>query len=139
MVDKDIVLEKINQIQNCLKRIAEKTRNDPVTLDDFDTQDVFVLNLQRAVQSAIDLASHIVSDEGLGLPDDLKGNFTLLERAGIVDKLSSDKLKKMVGFRNIAIHDYSRINVNILKSILTKNLKDLEDFYSTVLKKFKMV
>lgn len=139
MVDKDVVLEKINQIQNCLKRIAEKTRNDPATLDDFDTQDVFVLNVQRAVHSAIDLASHIVSDEGLGLSDDLKGNFTLLERVDIVDKLLSDKLKKMVDFRNIAIHDYSRINVNILKSILTKNLKDLEEFYSAVLKKFKMV
>lgn len=138
MVDKDIILEKVNQIQNCLKRIVEKTNNDPNTLDDFDVQDIFVLNLQRAVQSAIDLAAHIVSDEGLGLPDDLKTNFTLLERGKIIDKFLCTKLKKMVGFRNIAIHDYSTIDVKVLKSILKNNLKDLEEFYSVVLKYFKL-
>ncbi len=137
MVDKDIIFEKVSQIQNCLNRIHEKTGNRPDTLDDFDVQDIFVLNLQRAVQSCIDLASHVVSDEGLGLPDDLKSNFIILERAKIIGKDISLKLQKMVGFRNIAVHDYSHINVEILKSILTENnLADLEEFYSLILKKF---
>lgn len=96
------------------------------------------LNLQRAVQSAIDLAAHIVSDEGLGLPDDLKTNFVLLQKSKIIDKSLSNKLKKMVGFRNIAIHDYSAIDVNVLKSILKNNLNDLEEFYSVILKYFKL-
>lgn len=138
MVDKDVILEKINQIQNCLKRIHDKTANDPKTLDDFDVQDIFVINLQRAVQSCIDLAAHIVSEEGLGLPDDLKGNFVLLERAKIIDQKISAKLQRMVGFRNIAVHDYSRINVEVLKSILVRNnLVDLEEFYSVILKRFQ--
>lgn len=136
MVDQDVILAKVKQIQNCLKRIIKITKNDPKTLDDYDVQDIFVLNLQRAVQSAIDLASHVVADEGLGLPDDLKQNFELLERGGIIDQGLSTKLQKMVGFRNVAVHDYDAIHPETLKSILEKNLVDLEQFYQCVLKKF---
>ncbi len=139
MVDKDVVLEKIKNIQNCLKRIGEKTGQDPALLSDLDVQDVFVLNLQRAVQSAIDLAAHIVSDEGLGLPAELRENFSLLEKAGVIGSDLSQKLQKMVGFRNIAVHDYTEIDANILRAILEKgDLKDLEDFYAQVLKHFRM-
>lgn len=140
MVDKDVVFEKVKNIQNCLKRIKEKTKGDPSSLHNMDVQDIFVLNLQRAVQSAIDLATHIVSDEGLGLPGELKENFSLMEKAGIIPKVLSEKLQKMVGFRNIAVHDYTEIDVNILRAILEKGeLKDLEDFYSQTLKHFQMV
>jgi uncharacterized protein YutE (UPF0331/DUF86 family) len=55
----------------------------------------------------------------------------------IVSEKLGTSLKNMIGFRNIAVHDYSRIDIKILKSILNKNLKDLEDFYSLILKKFK--
>ncbi len=138
MVDQDIVFEKIKHIQNCLRRIQEVTQGDPVSLNDIDVQDIFVLNLQRAVQVAIDLAAHVIADEGLGLPSDLKENFMILERAGIVTAALSGKLQKMVGFRNIAVHDYKSINVDVLKSVLTDHLGDLEAFYSEVLKHFKL-
>lgn len=139
MVDKDIVLEKVKNIQNCLKRIQEKTRGNPATLLNIDVQEIFVLNLQRAVQSAIDLAAHIVSDEGLGLPNELKENFSLMEKANILPADLSEKLQKMVGFRNIAVHEYAEIDVDVLRAILEKGeLKDLENFYSLLLKHFRM-
>lgn len=139
MVDKDIVLEKVKQIQQCLKRIHEKTTDDPITLDSFDIQDIFVLNLQRAVQSCLDLATHIVADEALGTPSELKENFILLEKEKILTHDLSVKLQKMVGFRNIAVHDYSALDVEILKSILQNNLKDFEEFYTAILKHFSIV
>lgn len=139
MVDKDIILEKVKNIQNCLRRIHEKTGDDPSTLFDMDVQDIFVLNLQRAVQSCIDLAAHVVSDEGLGLPSDLKENFTLLETANILSSELSTKLQKMVGFRNVAVHDYTAINASVLKSVLGKDLKDIEEFYAVLLKHFHIV
>ena len=108
-------------------------------LSAYDVQDIFVLNLQRAVQSCIDLAAHVVSDEGLGLPSDLKENFTLLETKGILSSELSSKLQKMVGFRNIAVHDYTAINASVLKSVLAKDLKDIEDFYTLLLKHFRIV
>lgn len=138
MVDRDVIFQKISQIQNCLKRILDKTQGQSNSLDDIDVQDVFVLNLQRAIQSAIDLASHIVSDEGLGLPDELRENFSLLEKERILPAALSQRLKKMVGFRNIAVHEYEAISVKVLKSILKNRLKDLEDFYAAVLKFYRL-
>lgn len=137
MPDKDVVLAKVAAIQRCLKRIKETTGLDPASLDNIDTQDIFVLNLQRAVQAAIDLATHIVASEGLGLSDTIKGNFRLLQDAGMVNKEIARKMEAMVGFRNIAIHDYETIDKQVLKSILSGNLKDLEDFYAMLLLHFK--
>lgn len=128
MVDKDVVYAKINQIENCLKRITEKTQGDPGTLDQIDIQDIFVLNLQRAIQTCIDLAAHIVADRNLGLPSELRENFSLLEKAGLLPQDLSSRLQKMVGFRNIAVHEYSTISVNILKAILKSDLQDLKSF-----------
>jgi len=138
MPDRDVVLAKVAAIQRCLKRIKETTKLDPNRLDNIDEQDIFVLNLQRAVQAAIDLATHIVASEGLGLPDTIKDNFKFLKKAGIINEELAQRMESMVGFRNIAIHDYQAIDGNILKSILSNNLKDLEDFYTTVLLHFKV-
>lgn len=136
MPDQDIILEKVANIQYCLKRIHEVTHLDPKNLDEIQIQESFILNLQRAVQSAIDLATHIVSSTGLGLPKVLRENFQILSQNNIIDNELGQRLENMVGFRNIAIHDYSRISVEYLKSILINNLKDLEDFYTIILKKY---
>jgi uncharacterized protein YutE (UPF0331/DUF86 family) len=138
MPDKDVVLAKVAAIQKCLRRIKHVTDLDPDRLDELDTQDIFVLNLQRAIQSAIDLATHIVASKGLGISDTIGGNFVLLKHSKIITKSLSKKMQSMVGFRNIAIHDYQALDVNILKAILSKNLKDIEQFYTAVLTHFHM-
>ena len=136
MPDKDIVMAKVATIQRCLKRIQATTDLDPERLDDIDKQDIFVLNLQRAVQAVIDLATHIVASEALGLPDTIKDNFHLLYEGKVIRKQLSEKMEGMVGFRNIAVHNYQSLNGEILKSILDKHLEDLEEFYVEVLEHF---
>jgi uncharacterized protein YutE (UPF0331/DUF86 family) len=139
MPDRDIVLAKTASVQKCLRRIREVTQLQPASLDEMNIQDIFVLNLQRAVQATIDLSVHIVASEGLGLADSVKGNFVLLENAGIINRELSEKMQSMVGFRNIAIHDYKELDLNILKTILQNNLKDLENLYTQILSYFKIV
>lgn len=136
MPDRDVVLAKVVAVQRCLRRIKDVTGLDAARLDDLDVQDIFVLNLQRAIQSSIDLATHVIASEGLGISDTVGGNFVLLANAKIITKTLSKKMQSMVGFRNIAIHDYQALDVDILKAILTKHLKDLEQFYTTILKRF---
>lgn len=137
MPDRDVVLAKVATIQKCLERIREVTSLDPASLDDINRQDIFVLNLQRAIQASIDLASHIVASEGLGLPETVRDNFALLRDKNVIDPETAIKMEKMTGFRNIAIHNYQALNLDILKSILASNLKDLEDFYTAVLTSFR--
>ena len=136
MPDRDVVLAKVAAIQRCLRRIKDVTGLDAGRLGDPDVQDIFVLNLQRAIQSSVDLATHVIASEGLGISDTVRGNFVLLENAKIIGKVLSRKMQSMVGFRNIAIHDYQALDVDILKAILTKHLKDFEHFYTSILKRF---
>lgn len=137
MPDKDVVLAKTAAIQRCLKRIYDVTGFAPESLNDLNNQDIFILNLQRAVQSAIDLATHVIASEGLGIPDTIKGSFVILEQSRIIPHDLALKMQSMVGFRNIAIHDYQAVNLDILKKILAAHLKDLEDFYTAVLVHFR--
>ncbi len=139
MPDPDVILAKVGNIQRCLRRIHETTLDDPESLEEFDKQDIFVLNLQRAIEATIDIASHIIASEGLGLATTIKENFKILRDAGIIDDSMMKKMQSMVGFRNIAVHNYTSLDIEILKSILKNNLKDIEDFYTAILKKFNII
>lgn len=109
------------------------TNGKKESLDDIITQDVFVLNLQRSVQACIDLASIIISTKGFKLPSKYKQSFDILRENHIIDSSLADKMKKMIGFRNIAVHDYKQLDINILKSILSNNLIDFEEFTKVIL------
>ena len=122
MPDKDIILEKITNIKRFLNRIKDVTRMNPESIEDYNIQDVFILNLQRAVQAAVDMAVHIVSSEGWGVSKTIKENFMILSDNKIITKELANQMAKMVGFRNIAVHDYSKMDIAILKSILTTSL-----------------
>jgi len=132
-MDEDIVLAKVDNIQRCLKRIRDKLAGAPDRLDDIDVQDIVVLGLQRAVQSAIDLAVHAVVSDGLGLPAQVRDSFALLERAGVIDAPLARQLERMCGFRNVAVHDYAALDLAIVKTIVRERLPDLERFAARML------
>lgn len=138
MVDRDVAFAKISSIQRCLKRIQEVTNGNPESLDTLDVQEIVTLNLQRAIQGAIDLAAHVVADEGWGVPQELRENFDLLSQNDVLSDELTKRLRKMVGFRNIAVHEYETINIDILKSILQHNLQDIEEFYMSILRSYNL-
>ena len=137
MVDRDILLAKIASIRKCLDRIRQVTHGASESLDSQDVQDIFVLNLQRAVQTVIELAAHLIADEKLGLPANLKESFALLESAQIIEAPLSARLQAMVGFRNIAVHNYQQLDLAILKSILQHRLPDLDEFVHAVTQRYQ--
>ena len=128
----DITLAKLAVIRRCLQRIQSKTGGDPETVDDIDIQDIVVLNLQRAIQATIDLAAHLITIHQWGLPASLKENFTLLAGQGVIDRALSRHLEAMVGFRNIAVHEYQALDIAILKRVLRERLEDFAAFESAV-------
>jgi uncharacterized protein YutE (UPF0331/DUF86 family) len=128
----DAMLAKLATVRRCLKRVRDVTRGDPSRVRDLDVQEIVVLNLQRAIQAAIDLAAHVISRQDWGLPDSLKAHFTILRREGVIDEELCKHLEAMVGFRNIAVHDYEVLDVNVLERILAERLPDLEAFAAAV-------
>jgi len=130
----DVILNKISVIERCKKRILDVYAQKPENLQDYTKQDSIILNIQRACEACIDLAMHIVAQERLGLPQTSRDAFDMLESSSIIDKGIAKRLKAMVGFRNIAVHDYQTINLSILEQIVEKHLDDFTDFTKQILK-----
>ena len=127
MID-DIDINKAAIIRRCLKRISEEYRGNPSRLDDFTIQDSIVLNLLRACEAAIDLAMHRVAQGRFGIPQTSRDSFQLLAQNGILSHASATAMKHMVGFRNIAVHNYQNIQLPILQAIVEKHLVDFESY-----------
>ncbi len=132
----DIVINKAEIIERALSRVQDTYARHRHDLEQsFDAQDVILLNLQRACEAAIDLAMHIVRVRGLGLPKDSKNAFDLLHQAGEITAELADALKKMTGFRNIAVHDYRALDWDIVRSVIEKGMLDLKIFSESMVKK----
>jgi uncharacterized protein YutE (UPF0331/DUF86 family) len=128
----DVLLNKAGIIERCLRRVAEEYRGDPARLEVFTHQDSVVLNLERACQAAIDMAMYLVARDHLGVPQDSADAFRLLAAAGRLDPALGDRLRRMVGFRNVAIHEYQALDVRILRAIVETRLVDFVDLCSAL-------
>ena len=120
----DIITNKIAVLERCLARVREEYRNDPARLQNFTIQDAIVLNLQRACETAIDLAMHVIATLRLGVPQDARDAFAILRDRQIISPEIARTMQNMVGFRNIAVHDYQSLRIAVLDSILTQHLDD---------------
>lgn len=119
----NVVLNKIASLEKCLSRIREEyDGSEDVFQTNFTKQDSVILNLERASQASIDIATHIIKDEKFGLPKSSRELFTLLEEHQIVTQDISQKMQSMVGFRNIAVHDYQNISLDIVISIIIEEI-----------------
>ncbi len=128
MVD-DVILNKVAIVERCLARIQEEYAGDERNLRaNLTRQDSIILNLQRACEAAIDLAMALVNARRLGLPQESRHAFELLRDAGLLDGELAARMARMVGFRNVAVHDYQRLNLDVVKSIVTERLGDFQDF-----------
>ena len=127
MVD-DILLNKSQIIRRCILRIHEEYANTPTNLQDITRQDAIVINIQRACEAAIDLAMHVVAERNLGIPQISRDAFSLLETAGILTAETARQMRAMVGFRNLAVHNYQAIGIDILRNIIEHHLSDFERF-----------
>ena len=133
----DVILNKATSIERCLRRILEEYAGDDKNLFTNQTkQDAIVLNLQRACETAIDLAMYVVNQRHLGIPQESRDAFTLLQTAGILLPDLATRMQKMVGFRNVAVHEYTRLNLDVVRAIITKQLDDFRTFSSTIVKAF---
>ncbi|WP_303965383.1 DUF86 domain-containing protein [Sporosarcina ureae] len=130
----DVILNKVTTIERCVNRVHEVYDQNVDNLKDFTKQDSIILNIQRACEASIDLAMHIVSEKKLGIPKASRDAFKMLQEATIIDESLASTLMNMVGFRNIAVHDYQSIDLEILEAIVEKHINDFKDYTKIVLR-----
>lgn len=135
MENKAVVINKFETIEKCIKRINEEYEGNSENLQDYRKMDMIVLNLQRACEATLDLAMYVVSARKLGLPQTKRDAFILLEENQIIDNKMKKNMIGMVGFRNIAVHDYQEIDEDILVDVIENHLTDLLEFARIILNK----
>lgn len=124
-----VILNKTQSILRCIERIEEDYFDYENEFEDnFMRQDAILLNLKRACKQAIDLANYIVKIKELDVPRESKAAFDILKKENFLSEEIALNMKKMVGFRNIAVHEYYKINLEVVRSIIEKHLDDFRSF-----------
>ncbi|KAA0439455.1 MAG: DUF86 domain-containing protein [Candidatus Thioglobus sp.] len=130
----DIVFNKIAIIEKCIGRINEEYIGaESEFLSNYTKQDSVMLNIERAAQASIDVSMHLVRVNKLGLPQNSREVFILLNERNIITEQTSVNMQKMVGFRNIAVHNYQQINLKIVANIVENKLDDFRVFIKEIL------
>ncbi|HNW82820.1 MAG TPA: DUF86 domain-containing protein [bacterium] len=133
----EIILDKIDSVKRCIQRINEEYRGIDDNLKNITKQDSIVLNLQRACELSIDIANYVISKYEFETPKISRESFEILCKHKIITEQISENLQKMVGFRNIAVHNYKKISLIILSEIILVNLNDFETFCEQTLNSLK--
>jgi uncharacterized protein YutE (UPF0331/DUF86 family) len=130
----DVLINKAAVIERCVARAREEYASDPASFaTNFTRQDAAILNIQRACEAALDMGQHLIRREKLGVPQSARDVFALLAQGGWIDVTLADGLKRMVGFRNIAVHDYQALQLPITVSIITQHLDEFLQYSQAVL------
>lgn len=122
----DVILNKIQSIQRCVKRAREEYGRNTATFDaDFTRQDAALLNVLRAREQGIDLANHVIKMHRFGIPTTSSEGFDLLQQHAVIDAALAGKLKRMVQFRNIVVHQYQQVQIEFVRAAIETGLDDL--------------
>lgn len=132
-MDRQVIDQKLESLRRCLERIQQKC---PATaqelINNIDLQDIIALNLSRAVQISVDIGTHLLAETTTPVPTTMGQTFDLLAQANILDATVAAQLKKAVGFRNIAVHNYEIINWLIVHKIAQQHLINFKDFATQI-------
>lgn len=134
-MDRELIEQKLESLRRALQRISDKCPdNAEILASDFDAQDIVALNLTRAVQLSVDIGSHLIACTDYPPPATMGQVFDVMASAGFISTELANRMKKAVGFRNIAVHNYDAINWVIVYAIATQHLDDFKAFAREVIK-----
>ena len=131
MTDRALVEKKLAAIVAAVSDLQRLARPEHIR-DDVREERFIEHTLQLAIQAALDVASHIVSDEALGEPATNRELFALLARAGWLESPLASRLSAMAGLRNILVHGYDAVDLSIVEDVVRHRLGDLLEFVAAI-------
>lgn len=132
-MDKQTIANKLTSLQRCLVRIHDRTPESSEQLaHDYDAQDIISLNLTRAIQLCVDIGSHILSTSSSNVPASMGQTFDQMAGQGLIAPELALRMRKAVGFRNVAVHNYDEIDWEIVYSIIRHHMNDFDEFFSAI-------
>jgi len=125
----ELLDNKIQSIQRCVRCArADYRKAGDNFAGEYTLQNSAILNLVRGCEQAIDIANHLIKTRKSGLPTDSKESFYLLQQEEVITPELASALQKMVGFRNITVHQYQEIDIAMVAKAIEKNSEDLIKF-----------
>jgi uncharacterized protein YutE (UPF0331/DUF86 family) len=139
MHDPEVIESRLNYLREYLGDLKEY---ETIPLNQYrrnkKDQRFVERTLHLACECCIDIAAHIISRRGMREPGDNKDLFLVLFENDIISEAVSNAMIKMAKFRNVIVHDYARIDPEIVVGILQKNLQDLKNFSREILQYLHM-
>jgi uncharacterized protein YutE (UPF0331/DUF86 family) len=131
MTDPALIARKLAGIETYVSELRRLAR--PAELGRDVREERFIEHtLQLAIQAALDVALHIVSDERLGEPATNRELFDLLRRRGYISDELAAPLRDMAGFRNVLVHGYDAVDLDVVRDVLEHHLDDLLRFAAAI-------
>jgi uncharacterized protein YutE (UPF0331/DUF86 family) len=131
MTDPSLVEKKLALIESCLSDLRRLARPEMLATD-VPEQRFVERTLQIAVQAALDVASHIVSDRRLGEPRTNRELFDLLQRDGWLEAPLASLLRNMAGFRDVLVHGYYEVDLALVRDVIGNHLVDFDAFVAAI-------
>lgn len=133
MVDQKLVQNKLAQLAEYLNDLQEA---QGAALEEFRTDKKIRRYVERtlhlAIECCLDIGSHIIADNGWREPVDNKDVFYILKEHAVIDDALLPNLQKMAQFRNVLVHDYAIIDLDIVYRVLKHDLSDIREFVRAV-------
>ena len=130
MVEKDVLIKRLTYLEGYLQDLTEVNKN--YTWEQFSSDKIIRRYVERtlhmAVGACLDIANHIISYEGMREPKSNQDVLVVLGEDNIISLELVERLKKMAQFRNVIVHDYIRVNPEIVYAISVKHLDDLREY-----------
>ena len=131
MTDPGLIAKKLAFIETLLRQLSTLARLDRIR-DDLKEERFVEHTLQLAIQAALDVASHIVSDERLGEPATNRELFDRLATGGWISRELAATLGDMAGFRNVLVHGYQDVDLDVVVDAARNRLADLVAFVTAI-------
>ncbi len=125
MVDEVMILRKLSELDGYHQQIKElKSTTVTEYSNNWKVQRIVERTLQMMIETCIDVAGHIIADQGFRVPKSYSDTFSVLHENSILDDRLHSSLKKMAQFRNIVVHHYDKIDAEIVVGILQRDIND---------------
>ena len=132
-MDRDILLRKLDSLSRCIRRIESKRPRTIEELNkDIDLQDILSVNLERAVQLCVDIGAHVLPDLEAPPPKTMGEVFGQLAERAVIGENTAALLRQAVGFRNLSVHSYDRVDWQRVFEIIHQRLDDFRAYSRTV-------
>jgi len=134
-LEKSLILTKISKLNRYLgflKQLRDVSFEE--LKDDFKTIGAVERYLQVSIESIIDIGNEIISQLQLRRPEKYRDIPYILSEENIIPREFADTIASMIGFRNILVHDYASIDLNLVYAFLKNKLEDFNRFIKYVAK-----